>query len=138
MQTHYSNYPSSNDGDNPALSLLDDALKMPFTVFTTSHKKTMLKWHAKLTGQAGNGDANAAGKAAGQSPHARLGEKCNVIDVTADVMQVMNDDGDTFDIPRTACDACMAAQVADAFAQGSDVNVRVTGEGTHRIISAVL
>eukprot|EP00195_Chlamydomonas_chlamydogama_P003750 CAMPEP_0202919280 /NCGR_PEP_ID=MMETSP1392-20130828/75455_1 /ASSEMBLY_ACC=CAM_ASM_000868 /TAXON_ID=225041 /ORGANISM="Chlamydomonas chlamydogama, Strain SAG 11-48b" /LENGTH=134 /DNA_ID=CAMNT_0049612591 /DNA_START=20 /DNA_END=422 /DNA_ORIENTATION=+ len=76
IQLHVTHYSSGTEGDdNPALGLLEDALKMPFTVFGTSHKKSFLKWHAKLTGgtegAAGAGTA-AAGAGAGGSGSSRL------------------------------------------------------------------
>ncbi|GAX73680.1 hypothetical protein CEUSTIGMA_g1131.t1 [Chlamydomonas eustigma] len=46
---------SSGDGSkgisqDSAVGLLEDALKMPFTVFGTSHKKVFLRWYDKLSG----------------------------------------------------------------------------------------
>lgn len=58
--TAYTARQEDGDGDNPAAALLEDALKMPFTVFTTSHKKTMLKWLERLSG-----GGNAAGTTEG-------------------------------------------------------------------------
>lgn len=141
-QAHYSSYQSSHDEDNPALGLLEDALKMPFTVFTTSQKKTMLKWHAKLTGHAADGGAAAHADAGGaHAAHAAAGEQCSVIDVAQGAIQVMNDDGDTYDIPRSVCAGELAQRIADAFERGDDVRVRVvagSGGGRDKLIAAVL
>ena len=38
--------------------LLEDALKMPFTVFTTKHKTKMLKWLHQLTGESEDKNKN--------------------------------------------------------------------------------
>ena len=40
--------------------LLEDALKMPFTVFTTKQKKTMLKWIEEIRGAGTGGPSKTA------------------------------------------------------------------------------
>lgn len=63
--SHVAAYGSLPPGDEtaPALALVEDALKMPFTVFTTSHKRTMMKWLDKLT--PGGGGSSSNGGSAG-------------------------------------------------------------------------
>lgn len=61
VQTHVANHSAAPlEDDNPALPLVEDALKMPFTVFSTSQKKTMMKWLAKLTPSSGASDAGTS------------------------------------------------------------------------------
>ena len=45
----------------PSMELVEDALKMPFTVFSTAQKNKMLKWYSQFGGNAGAGPAGAGG-----------------------------------------------------------------------------
>lgn len=73
--------------------LLEDALKMPFTVFTTKQKKTMLKWIEDIRGKGGG---NGQGDSYSSSPLVKL----TVIDVDSDLkcLSLMQEDtGDTYE-----------------------------------------
>jgi hypothetical protein len=54
VQAHFSNPAAAKPADGgdgesvPVVALIEDALKMPFTVFTTAHKQQMLKWLESL------------------------------------------------------------------------------------------
>ncbi|KXZ47954.1 hypothetical protein GPECTOR_31g316 [Gonium pectorale] len=89
---------------------------MPFTVFTTSHKKTFLKWHAKLTGQGA-----AAGGAAGPVQQQRF----LVYDVTESTISCMTPDGETVDLHVADSDAGTVARVRELFEGGSEVHVHL-------------
>lgn len=93
----------SSQRDNEALKesqegLLEDALKMPFTVFTTKQKKTMLKWLEEFRGDVSQAKAATCG-AGGREVVLSL------IDLEGNKMSLMNDDtGDTHDdvpLPKT-------------------------------------
>ena len=98
-------------------SLLDDALKMPFTVFTTKQKKTMMKWLGEI-----RGDHSTTN----DSPATAKTEILSVIDITDNEMTLMNDEtGDTHDnvaLPKTE----LGESVARSFHETeSTVQVRV-------------
>lgn len=121
VQSHFAAHqdlPPDQADNNPALLLLDDALKMPFTVFTTSHKKTFLKWHAKLTGGVAptNGGGTGTGAAAAVQTY-------QVYDMTDDTISCMTDDGDTVEVDAAGCEAALVARVRELFDGGADVRV---------------
>lgn len=67
VQSHVSNpaarqasYGKSDGEECTAFKLLEDALKMPFSVFSTAHKKAMLKWYAEILGAEGAAAKRAA------------------------------------------------------------------------------
>lgn len=128
VQCHFSAYQDcTGDDAEPALGLLEDALKMPFTVFTTSHKKTFLKWHAKLQGQA---DCEAAPEAAAGSGQLPVWQ---VIDASGATITVMAADGTTVDV---ACSEQLAVQVRGRFDGGDDVSVQLDS-GRKAIVAVV-
>lgn len=70
--------------------LLEDALKMPFTVFSTKQKKSMLKWLENLRG-GGAGAADEEGKPTKT-------QILSLIDLIDDKMSLMDDDtGDLYE-----------------------------------------
>jgi hypothetical protein len=89
VQLYVTKYSESTAEVNPAQLLLEDALKMPFTVFTTSHKKSMLKWMDKLAAHGGGLE--------GQIDH---GTKASyeVIDCRGATATLMSADGETRDV----------------------------------------
>lgn len=121
----YANSPhDTNDGDHPALSLVDDALKMPFTVFTTSHKKSMLRWHAKLTG----------GPEPGAATSGPVSAKYQVIDIADGIVTCMDPDGETLDIALTDVSQEMQEAITQGFEDGKDVQLKITVD-TKQVIS---
>ncbi|KAG2425035.1 hypothetical protein HYH02_015086 [Chlamydomonas schloesseri] len=125
--------------------LVDDALKMPFTVFTTSHKKTYLKWHAKLTGEGDKAQQGAAG-AGGDGSKPIIYTVYDLPEGGA-VLGLMTDEGDTLELQLQpgqgggggvsgaggegggagggACEPALLEQIRAAFEAGED-EVRVT------------
>ncbi|KAF8063773.1 hypothetical protein HT031_003630 [Scenedesmus sp. PABB004] len=95
--------------DAPALGLVEDALKMPFTVFTTAHKAKMLAWLDKLNGL----EAAAAG---GDGPAGA--PSLTVLDVTADAAELMDAEGETQRVDLSVCDAELVARLRAAFERG--------------------
>jgi hypothetical protein len=74
--------------------LLEDSLKMPFTVFSTKQKKTMIKWLEDLRGAE---QGSSSGKPAGESFQEHL-SILSVIELEGGFMTLMLDDtGDTFE-----------------------------------------
>ena len=70
VQCHFSAYQDcTGDDAEPALGLLEDALKMPFTVFTTSHKACM----GGMGGHGGHGGGACGGRALGLAADAGMG-----------------------------------------------------------------
>lgn len=100
------------------LTVSSSLLQMPFTVFTTSHKKTFLKWHAKLTGGVAptNGGGTGTGAAAAVQTY-------QVYDMTDDTISCMTDDGDTVEVDAAGCEAALVARVRELFDGGADVRV---------------
>ncbi|CAB9514265.1 expressed unknown protein [Seminavis robusta] len=101
--------------------LLEDALKMPFTVFTTKQKKTMLKWIEELRGTTGSG-----GKPSKKHSKAI---KFSVIDLDADNKKfslMQEESGDTFeDLPLP--EGALGNQIKTAFETTEDaVDVEAT------------
>ncbi|EFJ46997.1 hypothetical protein VOLCADRAFT_92526 [Volvox carteri f. nagariensis] len=119
IQAHYAAHADLPDesAKEPALQLIDDALKMPFTVFTTSQKKTFLKWHAKLTGE---GDGKLSSAAAVVAPDRA---EYQVIDLIGDTVTCMTDEGDDFTVDLKGSDAGMVAQLRSQFEGGAAVTV---------------
>ncbi|GFR41842.1 hypothetical protein Agub_g2621 [Astrephomene gubernaculifera] len=132
VQAHFAAHADLPDEEarEPALGLIDDALKMPFTVFTTSQKKTFLKWHAKLTGQADGGAA------AGSASAAPKQQRFQVYDVTETSISCMTADGDTADIDVQTSDKDLVAKVRELFDAGVDVNVHLD-EGRKSLVGIV-
>ncbi len=98
---------------------------MPFTVFTTSHKKTFLKWHAKLTG----GAAPTHGGRSGTGAAATV-QKYQVYDITVDTISCMTDDGDTVEVDAAGCEATLVARVRELFDGGAEVRVTLNDNGS--------
>jgi hypothetical protein len=109
VQAHVAAYSSQHEPDYPALGLVQDALAMPFTVFTTAQKQKMLKWLDKLNGL----EAGTPRAAAGDPGAVRW----TLLDVTASTAEVMNHDGDTQLIELSVCDAELVAQLQGLFAE---------------------
>ena len=84
-------YTHNEDLDNEHKEgLLEDALKMPFTVFSTKQKKSMLKWLETIRG------AEAGG--ANDKDQPSKTQLLSLIDLIADKMSLMDDDtGDLFE-----------------------------------------
>lgn len=92
---------------------MEDALKMPFTVFTTSQKKNMLKWLDKLNGL--EAETTDAGSPAAQ--------QFTVLDVTADAAEVMDAEGGTQTIDLGVCDQDLVQQLRQGFAAEQELIV---------------
>ncbi|GLI70973.1 hypothetical protein VaNZ11_016076 [Volvox africanus] len=120
VQAHYAAHADLPDESarEPAQMLIDDALKMPFTVFTTSHKKTFLKWHAKLSCEQGDGKAAAA-----NSGPAELQLEYQVFDLNGNVLSCMTDEGDEFTVDMASSDADLAGQLRSKFEEGAAITV---------------
>ncbi|KAF6260045.1 hypothetical protein COO60DRAFT_929727 [Scenedesmus sp. NREL 46B-D3] len=82
IQLYVTMYTNNPEPDSPALNLVEDALKMPFTVFTTSQKKSMLKWLDRLN----RSEAEADGEAAAGDEQQQ--QQYSVLDVTSDMAEV--------------------------------------------------
>lgn len=124
IAAHHAN-PAAHAASTPAgeplvYGLLDDALKMPFTVFTTAHKQQFLRWFFAMAPE-GEGGAPAKSPPA---PPRRLA----CIDVTGDFLVLLDEDtGDTREDVRAPAGA--RAAIADAVARGDDVAVDVSAAG---------
>jgi hypothetical protein len=115
-----------------ATGLIEDALAMPFNIFTTGHKKQLLKHLDRLRGVEGGGASAAAARGGGRgggggasaaSAAASGARSCAVLDVTLDgAIEVMDDDGETARVEEV--DECVAAAIREAFGRGDEVRVR--------------
>lgn len=92
--------------------LLEDSLKLPFTVFSTKQKKTMIKWLEDLRGT-GKGKSSG-GNSVGDSQSSPSCCILSVIDLENNMLTLMLEDtGDTFDnIPLPIGDLGVAIQQA--------------------------
>eukprot|EP00775_Hariotina_reticulata_P002093 gene2093-2411_t len=93
--------------DSPAVELVEDALKMPFTVFSTNQKKTMLKLLDKLNGL--EEESAAAVSSSSQQQY-------TVLDVTDSLAEVMDEAGDTQQVDLAVCDLEVVDSLRRAFA----------------------
>jgi hypothetical protein len=100
---------------------------MPFTVFTTSHKKSMLKWLSKLTPEGAG--SSAAGSRAPASA------RFQVIDAGNGILTLMNRDGETLELALGGIeDKALRGAVVAAFEEGQDVHL-VLEAGSTRVLS---
>lgn len=99
--------------DSPVVGLVEDALKMPFTVFTTSQKKNMLKWLDMLNGlEVGLAEAGVA-----------TGQEYTVLNVAPDTAEVMDADGETQSIDLAVCDLELVDRLRQGFAAEQELVV---------------
>lgn len=88
---------------------------MPYSsalaVFTTSQKKTMLKWLDRLNGQEAAADADAAPPA-----------QWTLLDVTGSTAEVMNDEGDTQQVRWPSATSTRTRGTDSRFGQGRPVS----------------
>jgi hypothetical protein len=112
-------------GNEDAVPLLEDALAMPFNIFTSGHKKQLLKHLDRLRGEGGD-DLKASG-----TNGTKARRKCLVLDVSKDgVVEIMlNEDGDTVSIPggRIELEDGDVEAIKKAFDDGEDVEVSLEG-----------
>uniref|UniRef100_A0A7S0YMH1 Translation elongation factor IF5A C-terminal domain-containing protein n=1 Tax=Polytomella parva TaxID=51329 RepID=A0A7S0YMH1_9CHLO len=125
IQTYYSAFQYDNDEDNPVLPLLEDALKMPFTVFTTNQKKSFLKWLSKVT------DSSKSPKCTSNCIDSEA--KFQVIEVDGNLITVMNEGGDTIDMDSSALDPEIFKIISRRFHDGEEVYVGINLENPHSI-----
>jgi hypothetical protein len=112
---------AEGSGNGPlVLGLIEDALKMPFTVFSTAQKLQLLKWLDTLQGAAGGGRGTAAA--------ALAVIRLSVIDIGADgYLTLIDDDGVTRSDVSVAPNSAPAKGIGAALARGDDVTVAVRG-----------
>lgn len=105
-------YHSSQVDQDSKEGLLEDSLKMPFTLFSAKQKQTMLKWLEDLRCNlvcAGNNSESGDGFV-----------WLSVIDVTEDALTLLNDDsGETYEIPTP--DGDLGKSIRDAYELGDHV-----------------
>ena len=97
---------------NPVILLLEDALKMPFNVFGTKHKRSFLKWYQEATG------IDMVLKTEN-----RL-EECTVLDVADDgTVSLLGEDSETRDIVVSEKD--VLKKLRTALKRGDDASVTI-------------
>jgi hypothetical protein len=109
-------------------------------VFTTSQKKSMLKWLEKLKGlehaaAAGAGGGGAAAASAAAAAEAQL---WSLLDLSGTSAEVMNADGDTQSVDLGVCDAALVAQLQALFAAGHALEVGLGQRRGKRAITRVM
>eukprot|EP00389_Voromonas_pontica_P007230 GDKH01010901.1.p1 GENE.GDKH01010901.1~~GDKH01010901.1.p1 ORF type:complete len:182 (+),score=14.53 GDKH01010901.1:114-659(+) len=115
IQCHVTAYAGADESNNQSVGLLEDALKMPFNVFSTRQKKTFLKWLNKATGK------GEAGTEVSAIPE---GDWWDVIEIDGATCTLMAGDGETRNVPMTALGE--AADVHEAFKADKAVRARCT------------
>ena len=108
--------------------LLEDALKMPFTVFSTKQKKTMLKWIEDIRGGQDGADDSKCGTMAKVTA-------LTVMDIVEDdVVHLMTRAGDeTFEATLSALPADLRQTLQEAFSateETIEVEAVLQGDGT--------
>lgn len=105
---------------SPALPLLEDALKLPFTVFTTKQKQKFLKWYDEL---------NAKEASASAQPQREKEMRYQVVDVEKNNISLMDpDSGEVQDLSWTGCPPEEKKKIVAAFEEGNDAFVVVRGD----------
>ena len=95
--------------------LLEDGLKMPFTVFATKQKKTMLKWIEEVRGGGGGGSGSAT--VTGQQTKQKVAV-LTIMDVVEqdDTIHLMTPAGDeTFEVALSALTPNLRQELQKAF-----------------------
>lgn len=119
IQTHYANN-AKTDSAPFVLNLIEDALKMPFTVFSTSQKAQLLKWHDALLGDAA--PAAAAGTIAVEKRYVCM-------DISEDGFLSLMLDGDSAVIENIrVSEVSERRAIRQALDDGCDVLVTVRGD----------
>ncbi|KAL6765745.1 hypothetical protein V8C86DRAFT_1822678 [Haematococcus lacustris] len=109
-----------------ALSLVEDCLKMPFSVFSTSQKKTMLKWLDKLQDSSDGAGQRGTPAVADAVSGA---ESWSVMDTASEgSVSVMNDAGDEKDVSAGSPEQYQS--IHSALARGCAVTVRLDATRT--------
>ncbi|CAD2215665.1 hypothetical protein AGDE_02919 [Angomonas deanei] len=121
---HYNKCPAP-DGPcgGEVASLLDDALKMPFNVFSSSHKSKFLSSYWSMLGKDGEKE--------GEEGKPTSSKQLTLLDIAeGGQLMLMRDDGGEYDCNPVLCrsDSLMAA-VRAAFDAGEEVIVTVVKEG---------
>uniref|UniRef100_A0A0G4HDQ5 Translation elongation factor IF5A C-terminal domain-containing protein n=1 Tax=Chromera velia CCMP2878 TaxID=1169474 RepID=A0A0G4HDQ5_9ALVE len=131
VQTHASRLAASPEEAqrNAALQLVDDALKMPFNVFGTAHKKKLLNWYHKLTP-----DEKGGGKSTGDGEASRL--HVDLIEIsTSGTLTFMSADGETREVQADSLpESVDFKSVQEAFEKGMPVEAYID-PGTSAVIS---
>ncbi|KAL6062916.1 eIF-5a domain-containing protein [Balamuthia mandrillaris] len=145
VQTYYSMYQSSSapsaaakkedsGGENPVVGLLEDALKMPFTVFSTKHKKTMLKWYTELTGKQlsiedDEGESVLSSSSAASFTEVKWYLLLNIDEAAEDLLTLMDEEDESVvrENLRLSCcvDQAMGERIRSAFQEGKEVVVSI-------------
>ena len=122
---------SSNKTVSPSLEdregLLEDALKMPFTVFSTKQKKTMLKWIEEVRGERSKKDGSQQDTTKSTTIQLSVMD----LDVHQQRLHLMNvDSGETYeDVLLPGGD--LGQQLQQAFETSNDaVDVEATVDGS--------
>ncbi len=122
IQEHFSNpaavaiFPGA---EPPVLALIEDALKMPFSVFTTAHKQQMLKWLERLRGA----DRPVVAAAA---PAPKLSGQA--IDLLPDgTLSLIQNDGSSIPDMHIEPSSAMFGGIAASLGRGACVSVVIAG-----------
>lgn len=122
--------------------LLEDALKMPFTVFSTKQKKTMLKWIEEVRGGGGTlGGGGQTSTAAVAAAAARTSNRnattvLSIMDICAkdDTVHLMTPSGDeTFEVTLSSLTPALRRELQNAFdaiEESLEVQAVVHNDGT--------
>ena len=115
----------------PAVALLEDALAMPFNVFSTGHKRQMLTHLDRLRGAGGGAAAAAAATAAAAAAAAAAdgaddasgARECSVLEAHSDgSLELMDGDGETASCsPGGLSDPQLLAEIVRALDAGEAV-----------------
>jgi len=109
----------------PIFALLEDCLKMPFTVFTTKHKNKFLTWHTKFSPT----------KETQQSTPA--GQPYQVIEIQENgKLIVMDDDGETID--NVSVSPEMSPTVSAAFTAMKEIKVLIAQDKGNYFVSSII
>jgi hypothetical protein len=114
---------------------VEDALKMPFTVFTTAQKERLLKWHHALAGEGGSGDG-ASGDDSQSESASNAPRPYTCLDITTEGYMSLLDDASGAVREDVKADIRTARSIRQSLADGREVVVALNPDDSVASINA--
>jgi hypothetical protein len=122
-------------GETLISGLIEDALKMPFTVFTTAQKERLLKWHHSLAGEGadggGGGDDDSQSESASNAPR-----PYTCLDITTEGYMSLLDDSNGAVREDVKADVRTARSIRQSLADGREVVVALNPDDSVASVNA--
>lgn len=133
VRSHHTNAAAfeASGGEAPILKLLDDALKMPFTVFTSAQKDRLLQLYWALLGTTGEAEALQAGRGGTAAPAQARTRWLMLMDVAGDgTLSLAHYNGSEYPGRVAVADAVVLARLRDDLDSGASITVTVAEAAT--------